>query len=298
VGAHRVIRGLAHVHPLWIIPILAASYVGIVISCARWKVLLLAREIHTSVHRLVFYYIIGYFFSSFLPGMFGGDLVRSYVFGKKIKSQIESFASVFMERLAGLIGLVFVALIAAACNFHVLIEANLLPFMCIVFVGFALFLLAIFNRRLVERIGMLIRWRRIRKWKESFLKFHEAVYFFRSQKRVVIKAILYSILFQLFTSVNTYIVCLALGLNVPFLDIMLVLPIIFLICTVPSTPSATGVWEASFAIFFSKLGVPEADAVNIALVLRAKNIVVALLGGVFYIISGKELKKRTGTDES
>ncbi len=305
VGLEKVVSAFSKIHPIWLIPILAASYVGIVISCIRWKILLAARGIQTSVHRLVFYYIIGYFFSSLLPGMFGGDIVRSYVFGKRIESQLESFASVFMERLSGLVGLVGVAFFASLFNYRVLKEVtfpfiafnlNLAFIMVIIFAGFIIFIILLFSKRLIEALGRLIKWRRAIKWRDKFLKFHEAVYFFRTQKKVVAQALFYSILFQLFTSVNTYIVCLALQLDVRFLDIMVVVPVILLICTVPSTPGATGIWVLAFTIFFSRLGVPESSAASIGLVLRAKNIVIALLGGIFYMISGKELKTQECAD--
>jgi uncharacterized protein (TIRG00374 family) len=297
VGPGNVGRGLARIHPLWIVPILATAYIGIAISCLRWQVLLAARGIRVSVHLLIFYYVIGYFFSSFLPGMFGGDIVRSYVFGKQIRSQVESFASVFMERLTGLTGLVAVAFTASLLNLRTLWDAGLGFFMVVIFAGFVLFLVLLFNRRLVERIGENIRWKRVVAWRRKFLEFHDAVYSFRAQKKVVALALWYSVLFQVLTSVNTYIVCLALGLDVRFLDIMVVVPIILLICTVPSTPNAAGVWELAFTVFFSRLGVDSAGAANIALVLRAKNILGALLGGLFYMLSGRRVGREGLPDE-
>ena len=278
------------IKPVWIIPILATAYLGIAISCLRWKALLAARGIDISVHPLTFYYTIGYFFSSFLPSMFGGDLVRSYIFGKRIESQLESFASVFMERLTGLAGLVGVAFVASVINYATLADAGLAFFMSAVFVGFVVFLILLFNKPLVDRVGGLVKWKRLAKWRDRFAAFHDAIYSFRNHKKTVLLALVYSVLFQFLTSINTYIVCLALDLDVRLLDIMVVVPLILLICTLPLTPNSMGVWEASFAFFFSKLGVPEAGALSIGLVLRAKNILVALLGGVFYAFSGRNLK--------
>lgn len=307
VGLDRVADAFARINPLWILPIMAASYVGIAISCLRWQVLLRARGIRVSVHRLVFYYVIGYFFSSFLPGMFGGDIVRGYVFGKKIGNQVESFASVFMERFSGLVGLVALAFFASLANYRTLREVtfplfffdlNLSTIMLIIFCGFIVFIVLLFNKPLIEFLGRSLSWKRAAGLRDKFLKFHDAVYYFRSQKKVVAMALFYSFLFQIFTSVNTYIVCLALGLEVSFLDIMVIVPLILLICTIPSTPNATGVWEIAFTVFFSRLGIPEQDALSIGLVLRAKNIVVALVGGFFYIFSGRELKDREAADEN
>lgn len=285
VGLDRVWRAFASIRPVWIIPILATAYIGIAISCMRWRVLLAVRGIRVSLHRLIFYYVIGYFFSIFLPSMFGGDVVRSYVFGKEIKSQVESFASVFMERLTGLTGLVGVAFAAALVNHATLREKGLALIIYAIVAGFIVFVTLIFTRPFIALLGRAVRWKRIAVWRDRFLTFHEAVYSFRSQRRAVALALIYSVIFQILTSVNTYIVCLSLGIEVRFLDIMLVVPIILLICTMPLTPNAMGVWEGAFMVFFSRLGVPEAGALSIGLVLRAKNILVALLGGLFYTMS-------------
>jgi len=297
VGLEKVGAAFSRIRPVWIIPILVTAYLGIALSCLRWKALLAARGINVSVHPLTFYYTIGYFFSSFLPSMFGGDLARSYIFGKKIKSQLESFASVFMERLTGLAGLVGVAFIASVINYATLAEAGLALFMSAVFAGFIVFLVLLFNKPLVDYLGGRVKWERLAKWRDRFAAFHDAIYSFRNHKKTVVLALVYSVLFQFLTSVNTYIVCLALGLEVRLLDIMIVVPLILLICTLPLTPNSMGVWEASFAFFFSKLGVPEAGALSIGLVLRAKNILVALLGGGFYMISGRGLETPEAIDE-
>jgi uncharacterized protein (TIRG00374 family) len=290
VGLDRVGAAFARIRPVWIVPIFVTAYLGLVISCLRWKAILAARGIDISVHPLTFYYTIGYFFSSFLPSMFGGDIVRSYIFGKRIDSHVESFASVFMERLTGLAGLVGVAFVASVINYATLADAGLTLFMSAVFVGFVVFLLLLFNKPLIDRVGGLVKWKRLAKWRERFAAFHDAIYSFRNYKKTVALALVYSVIFQFLTSVNTYIVCLALDLNVRLLDIMVVVPLILLICTLPLTPNSMGIWEASFAFFFSKLGVPEAGALSIGLVLRAKNVLVALIGGIFYAISGRNLK--------
>lgn len=285
-GADKVRDGLVRIRPAWVVPILATAYLGMAISCMRWQVLLRARGIRVSVHRLVFYYTIGYFFSSFLPSMFGGDIARSYIFGRRIRSQVEAFASVFMERLTGLTGLVLVAAAATILNFRTLRDAGLIPWMAAIFAGFTVFLLLVFNRPLAERAGGLARWKGAARLRDKFLAFHDAILSFRGEAGVIAVALFHSILFQLLTSVNTWIVCRALCLDIRFLDIMVVVPVILLICAVPVTPNAAGIWEWAFMAFFSQLGYGAAEGTNIALVLRAKNVVVALVGGVFYAFSG------------
>ena len=291
VGLFKVVAVFARINPLWIAPLIVFSYLGIIISCARWQLFLDARGIAIRVHRLAFYYVIGYFFSNLLPGMFGGDILRGWILGKRVSNKTEVFASVFMERLSGVAGLMCVALVASLFHWQTLRESGLMPYMFIALFSLLVFIILIYNKALVMKAGSLVKWKKVELWKTRLLRFHDAVYFFRNQKKTVAMAFFCSIVFHILTSVNTFIICLALHIHVNFLDIMVTMPLIFLLSAIPLTPSATGVWEFAFIFFFSHLGMAHADALSIGLMLRAKNICVSILGGLFYLFIHGEVKQ-------
>ena len=94
--------------------VLVLFVVGLVmnwISCLKWMVFLKERGTSVSLFRLLNLYFIGKFFNNFMPSMVGGDLMRTYLLGRtQDEFQSQSFASVFMERLTGLIALILLVI--------------------------------------------------------------------------------------------------------------------------------------------------------------------------------------------
>ena len=63
----------------------------------------------------------------------------------------------------------------------------------------------------------------------------------------------------------------------------IVLPLILTIGALPLTPSGLGIQEGAFVFFLHGIGASEEQALLIALILRAKSVILALLGGLVFI---------------
>jgi uncharacterized membrane protein YbhN (UPF0104 family) len=57
---------------------------------------------------------------------------------------------------------------------------------------------------------------------------------------------------------------------------------VLLVSAIPVSLNAIGIMEGAFVFFLGAAGVAREDALSIALVLRAKNIVVGLIGGIVF----------------
>lgn len=277
--------------------ILGIAFFMIAISCWKWQIFLADRGLRIGIWKLIGLYIIGYFFNSFLPGSIGGDVVRGFVLGKDIKSQTESFSSVFMERFTGLIALVSIGFLAALINYKLLLrEPIVIVIIAIILVGFILALTLILNRNLVNQIGRMIRIRKLEKVKEKLKNFYGIIYSYRYKKKILLKTLGISFVFHLMASVNTWVVCKALGINMPILDILVFVPIILLISAIPISIGGLGLWEMGFSLLFIKSGISQPEAFSISLILRAKNYLVALLGGILFAFTIRRLSYGQKTD--
>jgi uncharacterized membrane protein YbhN (UPF0104 family) len=106
-----------------------------------------------------------------------------------------------------------------------------------------------------------------------------------------------SFLFHMVTIINMYVACLSLKIHVAVLDLAAVIPIILAISMIPISLNSIGVWEGSFVYFFTSIGISAHGALSIALVIRAKNLFFALLGGiVFAARKGPPNRALTGDD--
>lgn len=125
---------------------------GIVVAIYRWKILIdLKLKSPTHFFTILKVGWIGLFFNSIIPGSVSGDLIK-LLYVKDIHQELSRsylFASVFMDRLLGLLGLFLLMGVAALFNFNLLwsgsseissimalnflVFAILIGFLCILF---------------------------------------------------------------------------------------------------------------------------------------------------------------------
>ena len=283
----------------YLILILGIAFFMIAISCWKWQIFLTDRGLRVNIWKLISLYIIGYFFNSFLPGSISGDVVRSYILGKDIKSQVESLSSIFMERFTGLVALVSIGVIAAIINFHFLLQNPIILFLiALIFICFVFLVLVLLNKKLILWLTEKIRIKRIETIKQKLLQAYHIIYEYRFKKAILFKTLAISFVFHTMTSVNTWVVCRALGIQMNFLDILVFIPIILLASAIPISIGGLGIWEMGFSLLFVKAGITQPQAFSISLILRAKNYFVVLLGGVLFAFTLRRLSHGDSTNKS
>ena len=115
-GRESLLQTLEQVNLFWLTFSLAIGVLLTAISSWKWQVLLRSKGIEISLARLLLFYFIGRFFNMFLPSSMGGDVVRVWELSRHSGEKYEALASVLVERLSGMITLVFVS--AAAVLVH------------------------------------------------------------------------------------------------------------------------------------------------------------------------------------
>ena len=71
-------RALREASPGWLAAAFALHGAGVWLSAVRWRMLLEATGTRIGVGRLAGSYLIGFFFNTWLPSGFGGDVVRAW----------------------------------------------------------------------------------------------------------------------------------------------------------------------------------------------------------------------------
>jgi uncharacterized membrane protein YbhN (UPF0104 family) len=93
-----------------------------------------------------------------------------------------------------------------------------------------------------------------------------------------------SFMFHVMTIVNTVAVARAVGWDgAPWGELFVVVPLILLVGAVPVSPQGLGIQEGAFVFFLQAAGASSAQALAVALVLRAKSYALALVGGVLWL---------------
>jgi len=238
-GAEKVLAIIKTVNPLAFISVILIYIFSVYVSTLRWR-LLLTEKVKKS--RLFSLYLIGSFFNTFLPGMVGGDAVKSYYLYKETNKGSLSLASVFMDRYVGLISLMAIGLLAYILGFRYVrgtIIEWLLPVMVLSFLAGSFI---IFGFRFGKRIQMLS-------------EFYEYFYAYKNQKTLIIKTLLLSAVIQILSILSMYIITLGLGQHIQLKYFFIFFPIVVTLASLPISISGIGVREGAFVLLFGIIGV-------------------------------------------
>ena len=73
---------------------------------------------------------------------------------------------------------------------------------------------------------------------------------------------------------------LSFGINIPLLELLVVITLISVITMLPVSLNGLGVREASYVFFFNELGVPEEIALSVSLLFFFLVSISSLIGGI------------------
>jgi glycosyltransferase 2 family protein len=250
----------------------------IYVSALKWSYFLRALGTRMPVLQLFNLYLVGYFVNLILPSFIGGDAIRSWYAGKQT-GQHAALTATILERYTGLSAMVILAVVFMWFVEFVTWQIKLV----VVFValGLALATVLALSPTLIAQLERLPKaatlTKHLRKIQDGF---HTA----RRDNMLLAKAFVLSFAYHTFTIGNTVAAAWAVGWwDPPVQDLFVVVPLILLVGAVPITPGGLGIQEGAFYYFLYQLGATPAQAMGVAVVLRAKGYILALLGGLVWL---------------
>lgn len=94
-------------HPAFYVLALLVALSSVLMTFVRWYVLVRAQEMPFTLHSALRLGMIGYYFSTFLPGAVGGDLIKAACIAREQSRRTVAVATVLVDRVVGLTGLVW-----------------------------------------------------------------------------------------------------------------------------------------------------------------------------------------------
>jgi hypothetical protein len=255
------------------------------ISAYKWRKILLSYNINLPFAKVCSYYFIGMFFNMFMPGIVGSDLIRGYYISCENNSKIESYISVIIDRLSGILGLFINSIIAIflASRFEIKLPAtNLILSLFFLFL-FSVWL--IYNRELWNRFRLLHVITTKLKVGDTVKKFYEAMYNYRYKKKLVVYIVFLAFLFQFLVVVTNYVVALAVGLRINFIYFWVLIPLICLVSMIPISINGIGLRDISYITCFATIGVSTSYAFSMSLIIWGIGIGMGLIGGLIYTLT-------------
>ncbi len=237
-----------------------------VISSYRWMLLARGLGFDQGLGRFVALYYVGMFFNLFLPTSMGGDVVRAWHLTPEPGRRWAAALSVFSERFSGLL-----ALLAMGCA-ATLLRPDAVPVEA---------LWAIWAATAAGFLGLVtLPW--VSRWYSKLRQLSASLSLCAGQRRRWIVSLLLSLMVQVASVIEIWLLGLALDFSVPFLAYMIVVPLVTLVTLLPISLNGVGVREASLVLLLGQAGVAPAGALVLGLVWFAMLLAAGLLGGGVY----------------
>jgi uncharacterized protein (TIRG00374 family) len=274
----------------WLVAAFLAIQITVLPSIWKWKLLIKEKSEsgNVSLLKLGRFYYIGLFFNNFLPGSVGGDVIRVYYLGR-ITGLAKAAASVAFERLTSGVALIGIALLSSlflktskAVTFSVLLVTGALV---VLFVVLALWMKKRPNKVTTSGYDGLSGMRKLRmNTGKAIANVVLTVGKYRNKGLYwwILVGFL-SVLFQVGMAWINQLLFLAFGIEISWLDLLMIISLISVITMLPVSVNGIGVREGSYVFFFHQLGVPSEIAVAVSLLFFFLVSVSSLAGGLFWI---------------
>jgi glycosyltransferase 2 family protein len=231
--------------------------------------------------RLLF---VGLFFNQTLVSSIGGDAVRIWFVRHLASSMAGAFRSVLIDRLVALVSLILIV----AASLPVLLDLVATPaaragVLAVLGVGIGVLVLLL----LLDRLPVLPQRLRTKGALDEFAAACRGVVL---NGRTGIPVLGLSLVIHLLSALTVFVLARGIGIEVSFGHIMVLVPPVILVATLPISVAGWGVREGAMVTALGYVGVTSADAFAVSVILGLALIVVALPGGALWLIG---LRRRT-----
>jgi uncharacterized membrane protein YbhN (UPF0104 family) len=270
----------------WLLVALSVYFLNVLAATWRWHLLLAAQDVEVSGRTLLGSFLVALFFNNFLPSNIGGDVVRISDTARAAGSKTLAATVVLLDRGLGLMALVLVAAMGATIaekSRHVATPIWPSWLWAAFLVGTAAAAPAVlapagFGRLLRPLTVFHPEWvgGRIEKLTAVLARFRD--------RPAALAACFGGAVFVQATIVVFYvIVAYALHLNLAFADMAVIVPMSFVVQMLPLSVNGFGVREATFALYFQRVGQPLESALLVSLVPTALIMLFSLGGAAVYV---------------
>jgi uncharacterized membrane protein YbhN (UPF0104 family) len=277
--------------PMWLAIALVVYFANVVAAVWRWDLLLTVQRVRMRKSALLGSFLVALFFNNFLPSNIGGDVIRIRDSAKAAGSKTLATIVILVDRVIGLMGLVFIAALGATVGAAAAGHGPAPIWPSWLWAGF--FLAAMVSAPAVlapAGLGRLL---------QPLAVFHPewvgdridgltgALARFRQRPGALASCFLGALVVQASVVVFYVTVAFALHVDITPWDLAVIVPLSFIVQMLPVSLNGFGVREATFLLYFTRLGLPKESALLLSLVATAVAMLFSLSGAAVYIARGR-----------
>lgn len=250
------------------------------VNSLKWHFLLREHDL-LKLFRLT---LVAQYYSLLLPGQIAGEAVKTYRLGKEQSNAERIVASVLVDRLTGLIGLLLVGTAGLFWS-EVSVPQPLILGLGIAMLAGVGALYSVHFQWFVDTINCFFRLlntsypamagltSQIRLLINEWRRYLE-------QPKVLIFSVLLGIVFQLSAVLITNILAIGLNIHLSFADWSWIFSAVSIVVILPITISGIGLREGAFIGLLGCIGVQSEQALSLSFLLFGIQVIGAIIGGI------------------
>lgn len=254
------------------------------LNAFRWSILVNCKRLDVRFNEILKIYFTGNFIGTVFPSNIGGELLKGYGLSKVTERAIDSYSSIVVERLLGIVSLFLVCLAGMVVfsnetlNFFNRARLEMNHVMAIVaaaaFIGIAGAACLKSNSPYLERI---------QKFVQDVL---QSLYMYANEKAAVAFAVAISLMIQFVRVFSTWFIAKGLQIEVGIGYFFFFVPMVSFVSAVPISIAGLGIQEGAIVYFFSLGGGDPAMLIFMAILVRITTLISVLPGAWYFFRKG------------
>lgn len=275
--------------PAWLAVALVVYLVVVLISAWRWHRLLEAQHVVIGYVYLTGSFLVASFFNNFLPSNIGGDVIRIRDTVAATGSKTRAATIVLFDRVIGLLGLIFVAALAASLATEL---GDSEPFNPIwLWLGMAGgsvgIIVALFYPKLIGALLTPLRMLHQEWVGAQITRLIHALEKFSESPWALLQCFVGAVVVQAVIIGFYAIVAFAMHIPIPIVHLAVLIPMSFVVQLLPLSVNGFGVRESIFAFYFSKIGLPSESGIALSFLGQVLVMLFSTTGAVVMAVRKK-----------
>jgi len=290
--AHALLEALRNTR-LALLPLaVIASFVVTWLMAYRWRAILSARGFNLKTQRLFLFYLIGIFFTSFVPGGgVSGDVARLIYVDREVRDKALVLSTLVYERLIGVFTLLMIGLGATLMTRAYGQTDRVIYVSEGILAGAFIIIAALMSSYISSRLAPVIRnighrFRMVRV-AEAAARTLESISVLRQDSGLLLRTSILSILIRIVWSLGCYVVSRAMGLPIDMLTLFAFISLVDLVRLMPISIGGLGVREWTVIALFATVGITREQALTFSILAFAPIYIEAVVGGLLYISTAR-----------
>jgi glycosyltransferase 2 family protein len=281
------LRALSKLLTAWPITLGAVALLlfDVLLMASRLSWLFRPQGLHLSLRMALQLTLVGFFFTTFLPGAAGGDIAKLfYATRENSGRKTVVITVVILDRVIGLFSMLLLPLLFAPMFPKLIQSVFVLRYLLVTAAFLAVCLLAVFlvclrNQSIINLLGRNVFG--FSKWRSLAIRALETIKIYRRSPGTLVAALGASMLANLSLIGVTALGMLVVNPSGLAMKMCLVIPMGYIANSLPLTPGGLGVGETAFNALFDITGLR--GGAEALLCWRIWSAFVGILGLIFYL---------------